>query len=70
MQQGQEQQQPPQRKRGDAADKISGVASSLTALVSASNAARYGSSSFRNKETGGAKKAAPSSPAKKSRMSK
>ncbi|KAF8932427.1 DNA repair protein rad2 [Dissophora ornata] len=72
-QENQQQVQPPKKggltaSNTPAACVVSGVASSLTALVSASNAARYGSS-FRNKETGRAKKAAPASPAKKSRRS-
>ncbi|KAG0209991.1 DNA repair protein rad2 [Mortierella sp. GBA30] len=63
--QQQQQQHTPSPKKG-----VSGVASSLSAIVSASNAARYGSS-FRNKETGHKEKASPSSsPAKKKGVNK
>ncbi|KAG0017822.1 DNA repair protein rad2 [Entomortierella chlamydospora] len=53
-----EQQQSPRKGNGPSGPTVtsssivSGRASSLTAIVSASNAARYGSGSFRNKETG------------------
>ncbi|KAF9170743.1 DNA repair protein rad2 [Mortierella sp. AD011] len=53
-----EQQQSPRKGNGPEgsivtpSSIVSGRASSLTAIVSASNAARYGSGSFRNKETG------------------
>ncbi|CAO3570307.1 unnamed protein product [Mortierella alpina] len=50
---------------------VSGAASSLSAIVSASNAARYGSSSFRNRETGQKDKATPpTTPTKKKAVNK
>ncbi|KAF9567091.1 DNA repair protein rad2 [Mortierella alpina] len=61
------QQQQSSPKKGT----VSGAASSLSAMVSASNAARYGSSSFRNRETGQKDKATPpASPAKKRAVNK
>ncbi|KAF9947666.1 DNA repair protein rad2 [Mortierella alpina] len=61
IQQQLQQQQSSPKKGG-----VSGAASSLSAIVSASNAARYGSSSFRNRETGQKDKATPpASPAKR-----
>ncbi|KAF9287034.1 DNA repair protein rad2 [Mortierella alpina] len=66
IQQHLQQQQSSPKKSG-----VSGAASSLSAIVSASNAARYGSSSFRNRETGQKDKATPpASPAKKKAANK
>ncbi|KAF9932434.1 DNA repair protein rad2 [Mortierella alpina] len=66
IQQHLQQQQSSPKKGG-----VSGAASSLSAIVSASNAARYGSSSFRNRETGQKDKATPpASPAKKKTANK
>ncbi|KAF8986074.1 DNA repair protein rad2 [Entomortierella lignicola] len=54
-----QQQQSPRKGSGPAgitSSIVSGRESSLTAMVSASNAARYGAGSFRNRETGSLKK--------------
>ncbi|KAF9354599.1 DNA repair protein rad2 [Mortierella sp. AD094] len=78
-----EQQQSPRKGNGSSGPTltsssiVSGRESSLTAIVSASNAARYGSGSFRNKETGTTgspkkptAKAMSSQDSKKARVSK
>ncbi|KAG0318890.1 DNA repair protein rad2 [Dissophora globulifera] len=62
----QQQQAHSSPKAKSAPTVVSGAASSLTAMVSATNSARYGTS-FRNKETGGSKKTSLTSPSKKTR---
>ncbi|KAF9189241.1 DNA repair protein rad2 [Haplosporangium sp. Z 767] len=78
LQQQQQQMQQSAKKKGrlplsstatTAGASASGIASSLSAIVSASNAARYGSASFRNKDTGTRNSPSKKASSKKARTS-